>query len=152
MSHLARPVSRVRAAATLALTGLLVTSLAACSSDRTTGPEKGESSGGGVVATSGSIAGTVTLSPGVPGSLANARVAIYASVADRQFDRLVKQTAVTGAAPNHTFAITDVAPGTYYLDVCYLPVSATSCRNPSPDNPITVIAGRATPVTLQLSR
>ena len=141
--HLTRSASSIAA-------GLMVTALTACGSDAPTAPEKDPIIQQPVVETSASIVGTVSLAPGIPGSLANARVAIYTSVADRQFDRLVKQTALSGTGPDFTFTITDVAPGTYYMDVCYLPVSAATCFEPYPDSPITVLANRTNTVVVRV--
>ena len=63
--------------------------------------------------TTGTVSGIVTLPAGASGSVANARVSIYASYEDWRADRVLK---VTAAAANGSYTITDVAPGSYYLD------------------------------------
>jgi uncharacterized protein (DUF2141 family) len=64
--------------------------------------------------TTGTVSGTVTLPAGASGTVANARVSIYASYEDWRADRVLK---VAAAASNGAFTISDVAPGSYYLDV-----------------------------------
>jgi hypothetical protein len=151
-SRLVASIARVRTATSiLAITTTLSASLTACSSDSLVAPQQGN---GMMVqplpAASGSITGVISLAPGIAVSLGNARVAIYTSVADRRADRVVRQTALPNTGPNYAFTLTDVAPGTYYLDVCFIGATQISCLNPSPDNPITVIAGRSSTINIQV--
>ncbi|NWF49691.1 MAG: hypothetical protein HXY49_04040 [Ignavibacteriaceae bacterium] len=64
-------------------------------------------------ATSGTIAGTISLPPGAGGDITNTRVAIYQSFDDWNNDRVLKATATsTGGA----FSLTNLTPLIYYLD------------------------------------
>jgi hypothetical protein len=67
--------------------------------------------------TSGSITGTVALSPGMSGDLGNSRVAVYSSYDDWNNDRVMRQQAAQGVGAQISFTITNLPPGTYYLDV-----------------------------------
>ena len=138
-----------RATRTLTIVALLAPT-AACESGGTTEPVATPVAPPPVANSAGTITGTITLAAGVAGSLSNARVAIYTSVNDRAFDRVVRQTALGAGGPAYTFTITDVAPGTYYLDVCFRVGGALSCAFPQPDSPISVIAGRVSTVSFEV--
>jgi len=66
--------------------------------------------------TTATVSGTISLQAGVQGDLNNARVAIYASYDDWANDRVLKFVAASGTGSSATYSITDVTPGTYYLD------------------------------------
>ena len=150
-SRLVASFARVRTATSvLAIATALSSSLTACSSDSLVAPQQDNGVAVALPSASGTISGMITLAPGIGGSLGNARVAIYSSVADRRADRVVRQTALPNTGPNYGFTLTDVAPGTYYLDVCFIVAARLSCFNPSPDNPITVIAGRSSTINIQV--
>ena len=106
----------------------------------------------GPTATTGAISGTVSVSPGIQANLSNARVAIYASVADMEADRLVKQTAMQGSGAAYTFKIDEVVPGTYYLDVCLAVAGGLACGEYSTGggqpSPISVAAGQTSSVSV----
>jgi len=154
-STLVASIARMRTAASaLAIAATLSFPMTACSSDSPVAPQRDNSISSEPIpqtpAASGTITGVISLAPGIPGSLANARVAIYASVTDRRDDRVVRETALPNSGPGYRFTLTDVAPGTYYLDVCFIGTTQLSCFNPSPDNPITVIAGRSSTINIQV--
>ena len=64
--------------------------------------------------TVGTISGRAVLPPGVNGSVANARVALYSGLTEWANDSFVFQT---GAGADGSFSIGNIPPGTYYLDV-----------------------------------
>lgn len=66
--------------------------------------------------TTGTISGTLTLQAGMSGNLDNTQVAIYANYDDWNYMRVLKFTAASGGGSSATYTITDVTPGTYYLD------------------------------------
>ena len=63
--------------------------------------------------TTGTVSGTISLPPGTAGSTGNARVALYQSFDDWNNDRFVFQTAADGSG---NYAISNIPPGTYYMD------------------------------------
>jgi len=67
--------------------------------------------------TTGTISGTIAFQAGVSGDLNNSRVAIYASFDDWLNDRTIVFTAATGGAASSTYSMSNITPGTYYLDV-----------------------------------
>lgn len=73
--------------------------------------------GGGPTPTTGVITGRASLEVGMSGDLSNARVAIYADVEDWVDDRVLLSVAATGQGPVANFTISNLPPGTYYLDV-----------------------------------
>ena len=89
----------------LALAAALVLSLAACDSSEPMEPPPAP-------ATTGIITGSVTLPAGAPGSVNNARVALYNSFDDWLNDRFVFQTAISGTS----YTLENLVPGTYYMD------------------------------------
>jgi ABC-type Fe3+-hydroxamate transport system substrate-binding protein len=120
---------------TSVMAAALAVSLAACSSDSSpTEPSP----------TTGSIVGTVTAAPGVQINLSNARVAIYATVAEMNADRLIQQTALSGSSPTWSYRMDNVTPGTYYLDVCIAQGGQLLCAFFGNPSPIQVAAGQTT--------
>lgn len=67
--------------------------------------------------TTGTITGTVQLMAGMSGDLRNSRVAIYANFDDWNNDRVLRSTTAQGTEFQVSFTFTNVAPGSYYLDV-----------------------------------
>ncbi len=67
--------------------------------------------------TVGTITGTASFPAGTSGDLSNAKVSIYTGLTEWQQNIPVKYKAVNGSGASVTFSITDVVPGTYYLDV-----------------------------------
>ncbi len=65
-------------------------------------------------ATTGTVAGQMTLPPGTNGSVANARVALYADQDDYFTDSFAYQI---GAGGDGSYSIGNVVPGTYFMDV-----------------------------------
>jgi uncharacterized protein (DUF2141 family) len=63
------------------------------------------------------VVGTASFPAGVSGDLSNAKVSLYTSVTEWQNNIPVKYGAVKGSGASVTFALTDILPGTYYLDV-----------------------------------
>jgi len=63
------------------------------------------------------VVGTASFPAGVSGDLSNAKASLYVGLTEWQNNMPVKYVAVKGAGANVTFAITDILPGTYYLDV-----------------------------------
>ena len=63
--------------------------------------------------TTGTISGRVSLPPGAGGSTDNTRVAVYASYSDWENDRVLRPSS---AGSNGNYQITELPPGTYYLD------------------------------------
>jgi len=63
--------------------------------------------------TSGTISGVISLPPGAAGDINNTRVAIYQSFDDWNNDRVLKFTRTN---PSGAYTMTNVAPGTYYMD------------------------------------
>jgi len=70
---------------------------------------------GGVVLT-GTIAGTVTLPPGMNGDLRNARVALFQSIADLQNDLVFRSVGAQGIESQVSFSIDNLPPGLIYCD------------------------------------
>jgi hypothetical protein len=62
------------------------------------------------------ITGTARLPVGLAGDLSNAKVSIYLTIDDWNFNNPVKFVAAQGTGPSVTFTI-PVASGNYYLDV-----------------------------------
>lgn len=120
---------------TAAAAAMMVLTLAACSSD---------SSPTEPAATTGSITGTVTAAPGVQINLSNARVAIYATVADLNADRVIQQTALSGSSPTWSYRMDNVTPGTYYMDVCIAQGGQLLCASYGNPSPLQVAAGQTT--------
>ncbi len=78
----------------------------------------GKKSSGGTTApsptpTTGTISGRVSLPVGQGGAVNNTRVAIYASFDDWNRDRVIVSA---GADGNGNYTLTNLTPGTYYLD------------------------------------
>lgn len=65
----------------------------------------------------GIINGTAALAVGQNGDLSNMRVAIYADLVDYQQDNAVMFDRVQGSGSSVSFTLTNVPPGSYYLDV-----------------------------------
>lgn len=63
------------------------------------------------------IVGNASFPAGTSGDLSNAKVSIYTSYENWNFNQPIKFTAVTGAGASVSFEMTDVLPGNYYLDV-----------------------------------
>jgi hypothetical protein len=63
------------------------------------------------------VVGTASFPAGVSGDLSNAKASLYIGLTEWQNNMPVKYAAVKGAGANVTYAITDILPGTYYLDV-----------------------------------
>jgi hypothetical protein len=63
--------------------------------------------------TTGTIAGTISVPPGSSASPANTRVAVYANFDDWNADRTLQSV---GADANGNYSISNLPPGTYYLD------------------------------------
>jgi uncharacterized protein (DUF2141 family) len=66
--------------------------------------------------TPGSISGTLTVEPGVIVNLDSTRVAIYVSLTDWQNDDTFQSVLATGGVGSASYTMSDVPPGTYYLD------------------------------------
>ncbi len=66
--------------------------------------------------TTGTISGTLTLQAGMSGDLNNARVGIYASYDDWNYDRAITTVSAQGSGGSATYTFSNVTPGTYYLD------------------------------------
>ena len=96
----------MRTAVVLLLVLLLGVLFLSCGSDEPTGPEP----------TTGTISGTLSLAPGMSGDLNNTRVAIYASYDDWLNDRTLMFVAASGSASSASYTMSNVTPGTYYLD------------------------------------
>ncbi len=67
--------------------------------------------------TTGQIAGQATLQVGVTGDLSNAKVSLYQSLEDWNFNKPFKSVAIQGSGASGSFIISNVNPGIYYLDV-----------------------------------
>jgi len=63
------------------------------------------------------ITGTASFPAGVNGDLVNSKVSIYTTLANWNANSPIRFVAVTGSGSNVTFALTNVLPGNYYLDV-----------------------------------
>jgi hypothetical protein len=63
------------------------------------------------------ITGTASFPAGTSGDLSNAKVSIYTSYENWNFNQPIKFTAVQGSGASVTFQMVDVLPGNYYLDV-----------------------------------
>lgn len=63
------------------------------------------------------ITGTASFPAGTSGDLSNAKVSIYTSWENWNFNQPIKFTAVQGSGASVTFQMVDVLPGNYYLDV-----------------------------------
>jgi uncharacterized protein (DUF2141 family) len=74
-------------------------------------------SGVSVAASATVITGTLTLQPGVQGDLGNTQVAIYVNLNDWNTYNPVMYVAAAGTGASVTYTISNVPPGTYYLDV-----------------------------------
>jgi hypothetical protein len=79
-------------------------------------------SSGGVTVTGGSgggttIAGTAFFIAGVSGDLSNAKVSIYTTLDNWNFNQPIKFVGATGSGASVAFSMTNVLPGNYYLDV-----------------------------------
>jgi hypothetical protein len=77
---------------------------------------------GGVTVTGGSgggttIAGTAFFIAGVSGDLSNAKVSIYTTLDNWNFNQPIKFVGATGSGASVAFSMTNVLPGNYYLDV-----------------------------------
>jgi uncharacterized protein (DUF2141 family) len=96
----------MRTALVLLLVLLLGLLFLSCGSDEPTSPEP----------TTGTISGTLSLAPGMSGDLNNTRVAIYASYDDWANDRTLMFVAASGSGSTASYTISNVTPGTYYLD------------------------------------
>ena len=66
--------------------------------------------------TPGTISGTLTLQLGVTGDLDSTRVAIYMSITNWQSDSTFESVLATGGGGSASYTMSDVPPGTYYLD------------------------------------
>jgi uncharacterized protein (DUF2141 family) len=66
--------------------------------------------------TTGTISGTLSLQAGMSGDLNNTRVAIYADLVDWANDLVLASVGASGSGGSATFALSNVTPGTYYLD------------------------------------
>jgi hypothetical protein len=110
--------------------------------------------------TTGSIAGRVSLAPGVAGSVDNTRVACYKDYADWANDRVLKQV---GAASNGNYALNQLPPGTYYVDAWkdnnntanwdtgdYLQVYGSGSYPAYQPSPVSVEAGKTTTINMEL--
>jgi hypothetical protein len=75
-------------------------------------------------------------------------VAIYRTIDDRDADRVHAKAALVGSGPGFTFSMTGVAPGTYYVDICAMPVTS-GCFNPTPAT-VTITAGQTATGAYQL--
>ncbi len=80
--------------------------LAACDSAETTPPPPPP-------ATTGTLTGVISLPPGTNGSVANTRVALFASIVDYFNDSFAYQTA---ADANGNYTIANIVPGTYFME------------------------------------
>ena len=69
------------------------------------------------VSSNGTITGTASFPAGVSGDLSNAKVSIYTTLDNWNFNQPIKFTAAIGSGASITFTMTDVLPGNYYLDV-----------------------------------
>jgi len=67
--------------------------------------------------TTTTIKGTAYFPAGVNGDLSNAKISIYTSLDNWNFNQPIKYASAVGAGANVTFLMTDVLPGNYYLDV-----------------------------------
>jgi len=63
------------------------------------------------------ITGTASFPAGTSGDLSNAKVSIYTSWENWNFNQPIKFTATQGSGASVTFEMVDVLPGNYYLDV-----------------------------------
>lgn len=63
------------------------------------------------------VTGTASFPAGTSGDLSNAKVSLYTSYENWNFNQPIKFAAVTGAGASVSFEITDVLPGNYYMDV-----------------------------------
>jgi hypothetical protein len=113
-------------------------------------------------ATTGTIAGSISLPPGSPGSVENTRVAIYTSFADYNADRFAMQVPAAGGG---AFSITGIVPGTYYMDAWkdndgsgtfsnqdFYGVWGTLSASGTQLTPITVAAGSSTTISFAIQR
>ncbi|MEM6328479.1 MAG: hypothetical protein AAF791_15295 [Bacteroidota bacterium] len=64
-------------------------------------------------ATTGTVTGTITLPPGAPGDINNARVALYTDLINFNNDVFAYNTGVQGTS----YTIGNIVPGNYFLDV-----------------------------------
>lgn len=96
----------MRKAIVLLLVLLLGLLFLSCGSDEPTAPAP----------TTGTISGTLSLAPGMSGELNNTRVAIYSSYDDWLNDRTLMFVAASGSGNSATYSMSNVTPGTYYLD------------------------------------
>ncbi len=99
----------------------------------------------------GTISGTVTLTQGSI-NLSNARVAIYRTLQDLQDDNVLQSVNLTGSAPQWTFTMRDVDPGSYYLDVCKEGIGCiVFSETGAQPSLVPVEGGRVTTVTINVS-
>jgi len=63
------------------------------------------------------ISGSASVAAGVQADLRNSRVAVYSSFDDWNADRPVQTVTAQGSEYSVTFTFTNLAPGTYYLDL-----------------------------------
>ena len=63
------------------------------------------------------VTGTAKFPAGTSGDLSNAKVSLYTSFENWQYNQPIKFGAVTGSGATVNFTLTDVNPGNYYLDV-----------------------------------
>jgi len=66
--------------------------------------------------TTGTISGTLSLQAGMSGDLNNTRVAIYADLVDWANDLVLVSVGASGGGGSATFTLSNLTPGTYYLD------------------------------------
>jgi hypothetical protein len=83
----------------------------------------GLATGSGSLTVTGGGGGTTTINgtayfiAGVSGDLSNAKVAIYTTLDNWNFNQPIKFIGATGAGASVAFSMTNVLPGNYYLDV-----------------------------------
>lgn len=63
------------------------------------------------------ITGTASFPAGVSGDLSNAKVSIYTTWENWNFNQPIKFVGAQGAGASVTFNMTEVLPGNYYLDI-----------------------------------
>lgn len=63
------------------------------------------------------VTGTANFPAGTSGDLSNAKVSLYTTLDNWNWNQPIKFGAVTGAGASVTFTLTNVNPGNYYLDV-----------------------------------
>jgi hypothetical protein len=63
------------------------------------------------------VTGSATFPAGTSGDLSNAKVSIYTTIDNWNFNQPIKFGAVSGSGASVSFTLTGVNPGNYYLDV-----------------------------------